>query len=193
MRRPLTSQFGTRWTARFALIVVAGLLASVAHTQDLVALARKERERRAKIAKPTKVLTEEDGKGMAEKGGGSVTTMEGTGTSSENAEPATSVGTGEAARDSWKARAVSVRAEVVAAEGKLGQLEHDLAVFRSDQVALNAEEAQDPMRLQKREATIAEMNKAVELQRKLVAEAKRSVTVFEEEARRNGVPPGWLR
>ncbi|MBK5255984.1 MAG: hypothetical protein JJE39_08120 [Vicinamibacteria bacterium] len=182
----------SRWIDQFVFIVVASLLAASAQTDDLAALARKEKERRAKITKKAKVLTESDGKLMAEEGGGSVTMMEAA-NPSESAPPSSNAPSSEAAKEVWKSRAVSVRAQVKAAEATLEQLEHELAVFRSDQAPLNAAEAQDPLRLQKREAKMAEMNKAVELQKSLVVEAKKSVTVFEEEARRNGVPPGWLR
>jgi hypothetical protein len=167
------------------------LLVGSVHGDDLAALALKEKARRAKIAKPTKVLTEEDGKAMTGAGGGSLTTL--SGDSAAPADPAPAVASIDAQKSVWTDRAVAVKAAVAAAQLQLEQMEKDVATFRSDQAPLSAAEAQDPMRLQKREAKIAEMNKAIETQKAVVAEARKSVSAFEAEARRAGVPPGWIR
>jgi chromosome segregation ATPase len=193
MLRPKSAKWLPRWIDGFVLVVMASLLTSAVHSQDLAALARKERARRAKITKPVKVLTEEDGRATAEKGVGSVTTIEGTATSAGSTPPQSNAASREAERAAWKARAISVAAQVDAAEARLEQLEQELAEYRSDRKVLTAAEAQDPMRLQKRESTMADMNKAIELQKTIIADARKSVAVFEEEARRSGVPPGWLR
>ena len=50
-----------------------------------------------------------------------------------------------------------------------------------------------PLRLQKKTQKIAQLNQQIKDQQTAVAAAKAAVTAFEEEARSNSVPPGWLR
>ncbi|HQZ17318.1 MAG TPA: hypothetical protein PLD86_10640, partial [Vicinamibacteria bacterium] len=86
-----------------------------------------------------------------------------------------------------------MREAVVTAEKALAQMEREVAAFRSDMAPVSAADAQDPMRLQKRDARIFELNKQIEAQKIALADAKKAVVTFEEEARRAGVPAGWLR
>ena len=176
---------------KVAAFVVIGLMlgAATAQTDDLAALARKEKERRAKLAKPSKVLTEEDSKEAAAKGAGSVTAL-GTSATTPNpdAPPAP-----DAQRDVWKKRADAARAAITAAENRLKELERAVQAVRSDQAPLSAEEAQDPLRLQKKEAKIFQMNKDVEAQKGAVDAARKALAALEEQARQEGVPAGWLR
>ena len=181
---------------RVALLVVgARARHSLAPSQDLVALAKKEKERRAKVSKPVKVLTEDDGKEAGVKGTGSVTALPGEGAvaAPDSSERASAANAAEAEQASWKARAASMREAVVTAEKTLAQMERDLAAIRSDMAPVSAAEAQDPMRLQKRDARIFEMNKQIEAQKIAVTDAKKALVTFEDEARRAGVPAGWLR
>lgn len=186
----------SRSQLRVALLVAVALaLPALAPSQDLVALAKKEKERRAKVAKPTKVLTEDDGKEAGAKGAGSVTALAGEGAvaAPDSSERASAANAAEAEQASWKARAAGMREAVVAAEKKLAQMERDAAAYRSDMAPVSAAEAQDPMRLQKRDARIFELNKQIEAQKIAVADAKKALVTFEDEARRAGVPAGWLR
>lgn len=183
-----------RSVARAILVLLGVSLCSwVLANDDLGAAAKKEKERRAKIAKPGKVLTEEDGKEASQRGSGSLTEL--TGAAAAAGSPETSAGP-ESLPDpkaTWKARSVAAHAAVTAAEAKLAQLERDLSAYRSDMAPVSAAEAQDPMRRQKREARIVEMTKQIEVQNLAVAAAKKTLSDFEDEARRNRVPPGWLR
>ena len=179
-----------------ALLVV--FLPSALLAQDLATLAKKEKERRAKVAKPVKVLTEDDGKEAAAKGAGSVTPLGGEAPPAASASPApSSAGHAaaelEAQKAAWQARAATARASVTSAEQALAQMEKDLATYRSDITPVSAADAQDPMRLQKREARIVEMNKQIAAQKGAIADAKKALAAFEDEARRAGVPAGWLR
>lgn len=188
------SIFQTR--SRTLRVVVLLLLGSclTSFAQDLAALARKEKERRARLTKHVKVITEEDVKEAAAKDVGSLTVMAEVSEPAPSSEPgATPQDPVEAQKAAWKLRADSARSAVVAAEKKLEEMVNDLAKFRSDLTPVSAAEAQDPMRLQKREVGMVEMRKNIEAQRAFVAQAKKAQTEFEEEARRNGVPPGWLR
>jgi hypothetical protein len=177
-----------------SLVLVGAFFPALAQTQDLAALARKEKDRRAKVAKPVKVLTEDDGKEAGVKGTGSVTALP----DASSSAPAPTERQGgnesaEAQQGVWKKRADAARAAVANAEKTLAQMEKDLAALRSDMTPLSASDAQDPMRLQKRDQRIFEMNKQIEAQKASVGAAKKAVVDLEDEARRAGVPSGWLR
>ena len=181
--------------ARPSLAVV--LLAAVAYAGsaaaqgDLAAIARKEKERRAKLGKPVAVLTEENGKEAAARGTGLITIVPG-----GAPKPSPSPGTREdpeAARASWKARADGARAAVTAAENAVKQQEAAVTAFRNDMAPVTGADALDPLRPQKREARIAEMTKTLETQRAAIVTARKALADLEDEARRAGVPPGWLR
>lgn len=189
----LCPRAGTRSLCGVALVLVGGLLSSVVSAQDLVALAKKEKARRAKIANPGKVLTEEDGKEASAKGVGSVTALGGESPSPAEVERQPAGDSIDAQMAAWKVRSNSARAAVTDAQKKLDQMERDLAGLRSDLTPLSAAEAQDPMRLQKREARMLELNKQIQAQKAAIAEARQALSAFEDEARKNGVPAGWLR
>jgi DNA repair exonuclease SbcCD ATPase subunit len=168
-------------------LVLVLLLAGSAFADDLAALAKKEKERRAKLGKATPVYTEADGKTGS---GGSVTTLP------PSAAPAPASNPGQSPEEqkaTWKSRADAARAEIEAAESRLRQLEQEYAAYREDMAEVPAAEIQDPMRLQKREARMVEMRAGLEQQRRIVANAKKSLSVLEDAARAAGVPPGWLR
>ena len=176
---------------RSAGLVLSLLMASPAFTDDLAAVARKEKERRAKLANPARVYTEGDAKTGT---GGSVTTMSGGASSAPAEAAATPSGPSkDEQKATWKARADAQRAEIAASEAKLEIMEREFAEFQSDVAGIPAEEIMDPMRLQKREARVVELRAQLEQQRLVVANARKSLTVLETEARKNGIPPGWLR
>ena len=181
---------------RLSLLLIAGMFLPshlAAQEGDLAAAARKEKERRAKVTKPVKVLTEEDSKAAAASGAGAVTTMvEGT-NGAPAPKPEGSLDSTEEKRLAWKARGDAARAAIATAQKQLDQMEKESVTLRSDLTQVSAQEAQDPLRLQKREARIAEMNAKIEAQKVAVAEAKKALTALEEEARKAGVPVGWIR
>lgn len=194
MTRSLIS--ATRFPAILSIVLLlcASGGSALAQDQDLVALAKKERARRAKIAKPSKVLTEEDGKAALESGAGSLTTVEKADiTSTPQSTPQEGADSQANEEAAWRTRATSVRSAVTTAESTLQGLEKELATVSADVAPLSAAEAQDPLRLQKKTQRIAELNQQIAAQKEAVAEARRAVAAFEEEARSNGVPPGWLR
>jgi hypothetical protein len=173
-----------------SLVLSLVLLGSyAASSDDLAALAKKEKERRAKLAKPARVYTEEDGKAA---GSATVTTVPGP----PEASPETSPTGGPSKADQramWKARADAARAEIVASQARLEDLKRQYAEYESDIAEVPAAEILDPMRRQKREVRLAEMRAQIEQQRQIAADASKSLTVLETEARKNRIPPGWLR
>lgn len=171
------------------IVVLSLLLPPYLQASDLAALARKERERRAKIAKPAPVMTEGDAREAAAAGKGSVIAVEGVEPPAQELAP-TSIAAREA---DWRRRAELARSAVTAAERRLVQMEAELVAFSSDLAPLSAAEALDPLRLQTRGARIAEMRKNVEAQKAVVETARNSLVALQERARQEGVPPGWLR
>lgn len=172
--------------------VACALLASstLVQAQDLAALARKEKARRAKIASPAKVLTDQDA--VAAAGMVNVTRP----AASEGAAPSPTPDASsirDEQRKIWRTRSEVLKAAVVSAQKALDQAEGEATALRSDIAPLSAAEAQDPLRLQKREARLAEMNKLIESRKAALAAARTAVSDFEDEARRAGVPAGWLR
>ena len=179
-------RFGFPGKAIVAFAATLCLFPAFGHTDDLAALARKEKARRAKLATPGKVLTETDAKS-----GANVTE---TGpVAAATPAPVTVRESTDGARASWKARADAARAAIAAAEKALEQQERESVTYRSDLTQVSAADAQDPLRLQKREAKIAEMYKLVETRKAAVAAARAALVALEDEARRASVPPGWLR
>ncbi len=176
-------------------LMLGFLVVLPAETQDLAALARKEKERRAKLQKKAPTYTEGSAKeGEAGSKPGSVTKLSEVSPGAEpNQPPPASVGDPEAQRAEWKAKAVAARAAVEREAQVLASMEREISTYRSDQTPLTAQEAQDPMRLQKREARIAEMAKKIDVQKEVLANARKGVEALEAEARRSGIPAGWLR
>ena len=174
------------------IALCAGLLFPLpVQAQSLADAAKKEKTRRAKIASPGKVFTEEDAVTKV----GSVTAVEAAQIPSESrmegeSQPEDALAKQQAA---WKGRAEGVRNALVSAQKALEDAQRAEAAFRSDVAPLSAADAQDPMRLQKREARLAEMNKQIEVLKAGVAAARANISALEDEARRAGVPSGWLR
>jgi hypothetical protein len=174
--------------SRLLSLILSLVVASPALTDDLATLAKKEKERRAKLAKPGRVYTEEDGKTT---GTGTVTTLPGTPAPPETPPPA-----GPSKEDQkaiWKARAEAARTEIAASQARLADLKREYAEYDSDIAEVPAAELLDPMRRQNRETRMVEMRAQIEQQRQIVTDAQKSLSVLETEARKNGIPPGWLR
>lgn len=172
-------------------LVLTLLLAGSARADDLAALAKKEKDRRAKLAKPAPVFTEMDGKTGST---GNVTTLPAPANAAPTVAPTAAPGASiEEQKATWKARADAARNEIAMAQGRLEFMEQEYAAYREDIAEVTAAEIQDPMRLQKREARMVEMRAGLEQQRLILANAKKSLSVLEDAARAAGAPPGWLR
>lgn len=196
MSRPLLRRPFPGLSALTAGVLLGSVLVAAAQTQDLATVAKKEKERRAKIEKPTPVLKEGDAKGDASgTKPGSVTIMSepaaGSGAAAGSAGGRTSDPVAQKAL--WQSRAQQAREAISNAEKALADSETVLAEYKSDQRALTAAEARDPMRLQKRDARILELTAQRDAQKQVLADAKKALASLEGEARRSGVPPGWLR
>jgi hypothetical protein len=111
----------------------------------------------------------------------------------EKAESEPSVSTSRSSeRATWRARASRLREDVEQAERRIDELQAELETLNVDMQPSPAD-VLDPFRLQKREAQKAELRQKVEDAQKDLERAKEAVADLEEEARRQHVPPGWLR
>jgi hypothetical protein len=91
---------------------------------------------------------------------------------------------------SWRGRARAQREAVARAEARIQDLEGRLAGLRND---LSPSGLQDPTRQQTREADTARLRGELDEARQQLARAKQGIEDLEEQARRQRVPPGWLR
>lgn len=170
-------------------LVLLGLSWFSLGQSDLATLARKEKERRAKVAKPAKVLTDDDTKDAGERGAGSVTALGG----AAPAAPPSAAPAPDDGRLIWKARADAARTAIAEAQQRLARTETQVTAVRADLAPLSAAEAQDPMRLQKKEARIADLNREIEALKAAVDSARKDMTELEDRARKGNIPAGWLR
>lgn len=177
----------------FALVALVQLLAvssSAALSPDLVELARKEKARRAALTESAKVYTEADrGQGAPSRQAPPARTP----AESRAPEPPPPPFSTAGIEGSWRSRALRVREALAAAERTLEEKEREFITFRSDLTLVSAAEAQDPLRLQKRDQRIFEMTRQIEAQKATVAEARQAVSNLEDEARRANMPAGWVR
>jgi len=189
-----------KFWAFVAVSLVLGL-ASAAWAQSLADVAKKEEERRKAIAAPAKVYTNKDlGSGLDRGMAAPAATTpadaakdgdKGKGTKDAPKDAKDAGGSkGAAVKDQkyWSDRLKSLQA----------QLDHDTSFADALQVKINAQTTDfinrdDPFQKaaieRDRTKSLAELDalkKAIETDKKALAD-------FQEEARRAGVPPGWLR
>ncbi len=177
--------------ARAARTLALTLVAAVAWPllpaagQSLAEIAAKEKKRRAGHAQ-AKTYSNSDLEKV--KDAPSPPPKEG-----EEAEPEPSTATtGSSEEATWRARAQRAREAVQQAEGRIDDLQKELETLNAD-MQPNPADILDPSRLQKREAAKAELRQKLEDAQKALERAKQAVADLEEEARRQRVPPGWLR
>jgi hypothetical protein len=108
--------------------------------------------------------------------------------------PAPTPDTDDAAREAqkavWRGRADQARREIAAAEVEVRGHEARVEELRNDRGTGNA---MDPFRLQTLQSDLAAARASLEAARAKVTAARQRLDELEEEARRAGVPPGWLR
>jgi hypothetical protein len=183
-----------------ALIVT--LPALPGYPQSLGDAAAREKEKRAKRAPAsTRVFTGADlksapkpeqetrseGESRADAAEGS-SSGEGGGSSNSEAEGAGSAS--DRGESAWRQRVQERRDAIAVAERSIQSSQERLARLMADRepVALS-----DPNRLQTIENLKSETRQALETAQRELADAQQALRDLEEEARRNNVPPGWLR
>ena len=178
-------------------LAAVGFWARPARAQSLADVAKKEEERRQKVAEPTKVYTNKDLKVPSGPAG---------------APPAQSTPAADASKDSVRDAKAGADKDAAADKdpvknqaywsGKLktlqSKLDQDQAYAEAMQTRINslttdAVNRDDPIQRGKLErdrqkalADLADLKKSVE-------QGKKAIAQVHEDARRAGVPPGWLR
>jgi hypothetical protein len=177
-----------------SLLLSFGAVAPVA-AQSLADVARQEQERRKAIKKPSKVLTNKDLGSVpgpvttttTAPDGGATTPAEAAG--QKPAEGAAAA-PGEPVKDQayWSGRWTSLQTQIsrnqtfaVALQSRINALANEYT-NQGDGVQQQAIAAE-------RQKTIDELNRV----NKQIADDKKAAADLQEEARRAGAPPGWLR
>ena len=185
----------------FKTSLIAGLvlmltgIAYPVHAQGLGDIARKEEERRKEVKAPGKVYTNKDLSSAPEPSSGTV--------SAPSGPAATS---GEASGDTAKANAskdkdTPKRDQAYWAKRKKdlqSQLESDQTLADALQSRINALTADfasrdDPIQRAGIERDRQKALSELERVKKSITDGKKALTDLDEEARKAGVPPGWLR
>jgi len=127
--------------------------------------------------------------GPAGTGRGTVTTLP---KSAEVPAPPASSGSSDAAQReaAWRGRASALRDAITAAEKSIPEIEDRIAGLRNDR---NPTNVMDPNREQNRQAEITKAQAELESVRAGLERSRQALADLEEEARRNSIPPGWLR
>lgn len=183
------------WTIVLTCGVAGALVATAvpATAQPLAEVARKEQERRKQIKTPSKVYTNEDLRGT-----GRLTTSvaqpEPAKTGSEAAGAAAQTEATPPADDPkkdeayWRSRLTAARDALSRSQMFLEALQSRVNGLWADFTARD-DPAQRAVIEQERQKALAEMERVkLDIQRQ-----QKEITDIEEEARRLGVPPGWLR
>jgi hypothetical protein len=182
-----------------ALVGVSLLLglASVLWAQSLADVAKKEEERRKAIATPAKVYTNKDLGPVPERTPSPVATAP-----AEAAKDADKgKDTKDAAKDAVGGKDAAVKDQKYWSDRLKqlqAQLDHDTSFADALQVKINAQTTDfinrdDPFQ---KAAVERDRNKSLaelDALKKAIENDKKALADFQEEARRAGVPPGWLR
>jgi polyhydroxyalkanoate synthesis regulator phasin len=168
-----------------AALSLAGLLLA----QSLGEVAEKEKQRRT--GKPAKVYTNEDLPQSSASPKPSSAPVPAAARSA--ARPAADDSAARAREQAaWRGRAAAARADVARSEARVAQLERQLAEL-ANPMRYRQQNPQDPYNVLTQDQERVGLQQQLEEARRAVDAAKKALENLEEEARRRGVPPGWLR
>jgi hypothetical protein len=168
--------------------------------QSLGDLARKEQERRKTLPPAGKTYTNEDLKRLTPMPGGEAPKPADTATAGDPAKPGDSLKPTEVKADAiiagapakdekyWRGRITAAKEDI-----RRNEMFRDALQTRINSLSSDFAGRDDPFQRAKiaddRQKAIAEMARVTDE----IAKATKGVADIEEEARRAGVPPGWLR
>jgi len=192
--KPMRIARMTQVAGGLALLLALGPGAS---GQSLGEAARKEKERREKAGPTGPAFTDEDLRGYAEGGPDATKPAAGEKTSTDKTKKeAPAPGEGGAGEEAhWRARAKTARAAIAAAEARVAKAEVALrdapaGGIRQPQPGDAVTQVPPPV-VTDADGRAAEA--ALAAARSELARAKKAWTDLEDEARRKGALPGWLR
>jgi hypothetical protein len=181
--------------ATFASIATAQTSGTSPSTRPLADVARAEEARRKEVRKPSKVLTNSSltpdiSKGVAP--APSATPATGTDASPSNTTPAAPAGDAPpaAAKDQayWSNRMKTARDQMARTQIFMDSLQTRINSLTTDFVNRD-----DPAQRAKIETDRQQALAELERVKKELTDQQKAITAIEEEARRAGVPAGWLR
>ncbi len=169
--------------------VAAALLfigtAHVAAAQSLGDVARKEEERRKTVKASGKVYTNDKLKPAPQPSSPAPASQP----SSTPAEPAPSdAANAKADESTWRKRMADARENLQRSQTFADALQNQLNSLATDFVNRD-DPAQRSVIAQKRDSVMAELERV----KKEVADQTKAISAIQEEARRAGVPAGWVR
>ena len=174
-----------RHSVQLTLLVAA--LASPLLAQSLGEVAaRTNKERKGA---PAKVYTNDDldAERSAPEGQGTVSTP-GTAAAASGSAPAPAPTMEPSER--WRRDGKQRRDAVTRAEAKVAAIQAKIDALMLDRDPVNV---MDPNRLQTLEAVKAKTLQDLETAKAELSQAQQALEALEEDARKNGIPPGWLR
>jgi hypothetical protein len=166
--------------------------------QSLGDAARREREKRTRRPPANaKVYTDDDLKKPDEPGGEKKASRESASretsavsASQESSASETGEGSSAGREMVWRQGARQRRDAIASAEARISEIESRLGALMNDRDPVGL---MDPSRLQTIEARKAAARQELEQAKAALAEARNALADFQEQARRQGIPPGWLR
>jgi hypothetical protein len=197
-----------RSLALVLVLTLAGPTCASAQSQSLAAVAEKEEARRSRVKKASRIYTNEDVKSdrrpeMPSPGGAADTSTAGQAPSSEPSEPSGEQPADPAAGDEkapteeeqrdqdeqqWRARITDARTALERNQILVEALQSRVNALLADFTARD-DPAQRAVIDADRKKALAQLDR---VKAEIVAQTK-AIADIEEEARRAGVPPGWLR
>lgn len=174
-----------------AVLVLAGCAAG-ASAQSLADVARKEAARRKQIAKPSRVLTNKDLKPseapIPPAGSDQPAAAPAEGAKPDAEKPADEQDQQARDEQTWRDRMAKARADLEHSEMYLDALQSKINSLWADFTARD-DPAQRAVIEADRKKALAEFDRV----KQQVQDQKKAIDDLEEEARKAGVPPGWLR
>jgi hypothetical protein len=170
--------------------VFGGQIAASAQTQSLADVAKKEEERRKSVKTAGKVYTNKDLGGAVDAAAPAPAPAAPAAAAADTAKPAEPAKPQEPVKDQayWSQRLKELQSQVARDETYAEAMQTRINSLSADFVNRD-----DPAQ---RAALAADRQKAVaelERLRQQIEAGKKAIADLEEEARRAGVPPGWLR
>ena len=174
-----------------AVLLVAGW-ATAAGAQSLADVARKEEARRKQVAKPARVLTNKDLKPseipIPQAGSEQAATATPGAPKPDEQKAADEQDAQARDEQTWRDRMAKARADLEHSEMYLDALQSKINALWADFTSRD-DPAQRAVIESDRKKTLAECERV----KQQVQDQHKAIDDLEEEARKAGVPPGWLR
>jgi len=170
-----------------AVLILIGAFAGRAYGQTLADVAKKEEDRRKKVAAPAKVYTNKD---LSPTPAGPPAPPATTPAAKPADEKAGKETEKEPAKDQeyWSSHMKALQQQLDRDSTFADALQSKINALTTDFSARD-DPAQRAVIERERQKSIAEQNRL----KKAIEDDKKAIADLQEEARRAGVPPGWLR